>query len=487
MKKNLIGVVTDSAEGQELAKHLALHGFSVSMFLYGFENYTTREQADLFNDCGASGITVVPDTQALTVSLEVPRKLFVLSRTENFSNRVLKELLDALEAGDTLVNMCDMSYIEAGSLAEEQKKRGVNYMPTGFSGKISAGSGISILPGGPLQGYEAMRPVFAEIAASDESGFSACPYIGPCGAGQYVKMAANGLEYAMFELYAETISLIRAFCDVDTEDIAEILRDMGSTEAESRFLDIVTDVISRRDAETGKPMADIVIDRVEFGRSVQWLVKEAIDLEIPVASVSTALEMRFISRLGNERVAASRLVQDEPHEKISDLDRRQFLGELRNGMYLGCLVALTQCFSLLKKASDAYRWDLDLLAIARVLQVNSYSSSRSLNRVIDAYDRNSKLSNLFNDPYFRNAASNHIGSLRYVASLAVKSGIPMPAFCGALQYIDSYRNPSLGLGVLQLVRDYIHGSGFERNDVPGVYTANWDVLDREVRQKKLNG
>ena len=484
MKLYDAGLITNDEKGLNLATVIAKCGFSVSVFVTGFDTLTAAEQKEIIDTASLHEINVVPDLESFMVSLESPRKIFVFSLSPEFNQRYLDGILDALDEGDAVSNLCDMNYIEAGRIVEEQKKNGIFYLPTGMPrGEISLEEGISIMPGGYYEGYELMRPVFSEIAARDEEGFVCCPYIGPAGSGQFVKMVINGLEYSLLEIDAEMVSLIKKFLSDDPDDIVEYLCDLNSSESESFFLDMFTDIYSRYDEETGLPITTVASDLVAYGRGVVWLCNEATKLGMPLSVVNASLELRFLSALKNERIASSKMIGDLETEKIPEAKRRLFLDRLRNSAYLAGICALAQCFGLLRSASEKYNWEIDLLAVSRTMQVNSYTRSRCLNRVIEAFDRNEKLVNLFTDPYFRKCVSAYSGNLRAILKLGITAGIPLPAMSAALQYVDCYKSSDLGSGIIQLSRDYINGSGYQRNDRQGVFQANWSDHERMLKQK----
>ncbi len=231
------------------------------------------------------------------------------------------------------------------------------------------------------------------------------------------------------------------------------------------------------------PITTVASDLVAYGRGVVWLCNEATKLGMPVSVVNASLELRFLSAPKNERIAASKMIGDLETEKIPEAKRRLFLDRLRNSAYLAGICALAQCFGLLRSASEKYNWEIDLLAVSRTMQVNSYTRSRCLNRVIEAFDRNEKLVNLFTDPYFRKCVSTYSGNLRAILKLGITAGIPLPAMSAALQYVDCYKSSDLGSGIIQLSRDYINGSGYQRNDRQGVFQANWSDHERMLKQK----
>lgn len=482
-----VGLVTDDEKGFDLAAVIAKSGFSVSLYMTVFDTLTDEEQKSLMADCAELNINVSTDLDSFALALESPKKIFMYSSSSDFNAKILPGLLSELNPDDALANLCDMNFSEAANIVEEQKKRGVFYLPTGFPrARIDVESGISIMPGGYYEGYEKMRGVFSEIAVRDEEGFVCCPYIGPAGSGQYVKMVVNGLEYALLEINAELINLIKAFCTKENDDIIEILSDINSTESESFFLEMFTDIYSRYDSVTGKPITSLVSDSVEYGRSVVWLCNEAMNLGIPLSTVNASLELRFLTALKSERIASSKIIGDIDIQKVPEQNRRLFIERLRKAAYLAGICAFAQCFGLLRSASEKYNWDLDMLAISRTMQVNSYTRSRCLNRIIEAFDRNYKLHNLFTDTYFQKCASSYSSSIRYIIAMGMSGGIPVPAMTAALEYIDQYRSTDLGSGIIQLSRDYVIGSGYQRIDRPGVYNANWEDQERLIREKMIS-
>lgn len=483
MKLYNVGLVTDDNNGLNLATIIAKGGFTVSLYYTGFGLLTQDEQKKLMSSFSGYEINIVPDEESFMISLELPRKIFTYSLSESFNSYIIKNVLPQLDKGDALANLCDMNFKEAGLIVEEQKKRDVYYLPTGLPrGDISFSAGISLMPGGDYSGFELMRPVFSEIAARDEEGFMCSPYIGPGGSGQYVNMVIKGLEYSLLEIDYEMISLIKHLCGVKTDDMIEILTELNSTESESFFLEMFTDIYSRDDELTGKPIISVVSDFVEYGRGVCWLSDEGISLGMPLSIVNASLELRFISALKNERIASSRLIGDIAPEKVPEQNRRLFLERVRKAAYLAGICAFSQCFGILRRASEIYKWDLDLLAISRTMQINSYTRSRLLNRVIEAFDRHNKLMNLFTDPYFQKCASAYSGSLRFILKAGISAGIPVPAMSASVQYIDLYRSSDLNSGIIQLSRDYVNSAGYQRNDIQGLFHGNWNEHKKTVSQ-----
>ena len=487
MKKKTIGVISDDLQGIKLAELISGHGFSVAYMHVGFDNMTAEEQNDFITGTEKSGFSVMPDNESFLLSLEEPRKIFMISRSVVLNGDFLITLLESLNSGDTLVNMCDMDFIDAQKICAEQRERGVNYLPTGYcGGVITPDVGLSALPSGVFAGYEAVKPVFSEISARDEDGFMCSPYIGPDGSGQFVKMVFNGLEYAMLEIYSEAISLIKAYCTDDQDDIVELLSDMRNSEADSFILEVLTDICSRYDRETGKAVTELVSDRVEYGKSVQWAVKESLGMGVPLSMVYSALEIRLLSQMKNERVASSRLTGNSGMQEKAPGEMREFNEMLRSAIYISVLCALAQSFAFLRKASEKYVWDLDFVAIARTIQINSLSRSRALSRTIEAIGRNNKIVNLFNDPYFRNIASQYTEPLKKVLALAADAGITAGTMQCALNYMITYSSSKMDSGIIQLARDYLHADGFERSDTSGRFQANWDKNERLVDLKKSN-
>ncbi len=486
MKKIDVGIIIYDNSDFELAASVARHGFNVAVYADSFETMTGDEQKKILDSSSSAGMELIYELDAFLSALEIPRKIIMFSESAGLSDRILDTVLFKLDAGDVISNFCNMNYIKAGHIVEEQKKRGILYLPTGFpKGHIASDEGLAIMPGGYYEGYEILKGIFGEIAARDENGFICAPYTGPAGSGQYIKMVVDGIEYAMMEINIETVSLIRRFCDVDHDDMVDILSDLNSTESGSYFLEMLSDIYSRYDNETGKPMTEIVSDAVDYDAGAVWCCDEAMKLGMPFSVVYSSVEMRFLSLLKSERISSSRLIDDIEISPVPLSERRSFIDRLRKGTYLAGLCAVAQCFALLRAASDRYLWDLDLLAIARTMQVSTYTRSRSLNRVIEAFDRNNKLLNLFADPYFGKCAASYISYLREIVSLANDNGIPVPAISAALQYLDSYTALRLDSGTIQLAKDYLNNTGFERTDFSGRFHGNWTEHERNIDQNLI--
>lgn len=477
-----IGIISNQEIGCKLARILGERGYTVSLFPDGVEFQDEEEQSRFCIQYQSPMISVMLDLESLLMSIESPRRIFLVGNHTEYADEQLKHLLSHLEAGDILVDLCDAKFTQVLPRVELVRERGASYLSVGMlMGDSSIFEGITMLPGGAFPAYDAIRNILISLSAKMDGDFYCCPYIGPDGSGQYVKMVHDALSDTILAIYAEAISFIRTVLQCDAVELAEILSQWNSGECGSYLLDVICAVVRKYDEETGNSMLDVVLDSYMCQPGTRWTVESAIALNVPVPTIYASFETCAFSHMKNERMASSKMLKSVSVHGIGPTARKGFLLGIQHAVYLATLSAFSQGFALLKKASDHYAWELNLLSIAKAYQGSSNIRSEAMFRVIDALERKSNLNNLLLDPYFKSMADAYAMELRNVSKRSISIGLPSSCLCGTIQYLDSYRAPVLASGVNALVWDYMTGEGFERNDRAGIFRGVWTSPDNTLR------
>ncbi len=476
-----LGVITDCVAGLTLAEKFINRqsGISVCKLSKGEPD---RSYIDFTRGNRDKSADFLFDIDAFLISLKPPRVILLVCK--NFSQEELKALSEKLREGDILIDCCDMNFKESIRNAKIMSRIGIHYMGTGF---VFATDDLikrpSFMIGGSKDVYNKIKGVFGEIASSVER-VSCAAYVGPDGAGQFVKMANSAIYYAYLELIAETIYLIRYTVGMQPDEMCDILADFNSGELSGFLLDTAADVIYRRDGRTDKYLVDIALDRVNSSRKDMWIGEAAFELGCPMPTVLESIHVRFLSRYISERIASSQLVEPLAAVKIPFSEQKAFLESCRRTLYVGIICSLAQGFSLLRKASETYAWNLDMLSIACALQGGTFIQSDVMFRVIEAYSEKAKLDNILMTDYFAKKVNEYCPDVRKISSLCINQGFPLPVITSILQYIDCYRCRRLPTTSIQLIRDCIAENGFERLDGPGIFYGDWNSPDEIVSQKK---
>lgn len=326
------------------------------------------------------------------------------------------------------------------------------------------------MPGGQKEAYELVAPILKEIAAKAE-GEPCVTYIGPDGAGHYVKMVHNGIEYGDMQLIAEAYSLLKGALNLSNEALAEIFADWNQGELSSYLIEITADIFKKKD-EDGKYLVDVILDEAANKGTGKWTSQSSLDLGIPVTLITESVFARYISFLKDQRVAASKVLTG-PALKAVEGDKKQFIEKVRRALYLGKIVSYAQGFQQLKAASDEYNWDLNYGEIAKIFRAGCIIRAQFLQKITDAYNENAQIANLLLAPYFKQIADEYQQALRDVVCYGVQNGIPTPTFSAAISYYDSYRSAVLPANLIQAQRDYFGAHTYKRTDKEGVFHTEW--------------
>lgn len=469
MSKQQIGVVGMAVMGKNLALNIESRGYSVSIF-----NRTASKTEDVVKEHPDKQLIPTYTIEDFVESLETPRRIIMMVKAGDATDKTIQSLLPHLDKGDVLIDGGNTFFKDTIRRNEELATSGINFIGTGVSGgEEGALKGPSIMPGGQKEAYELVEPILKEIAAKAEDGEPCVTYIGPNGAGHYVKMVHNGIEYGDMQLIAESYDLLTRVLGISVEEAADIFAEWNKGELDSFLIDITADLLTRKDdLDTGKPIVDVILDAAGNKGTGKWTSQNALDLGIPLPLITESVFARFISALKEERVAASQIISGPPAYTF-DGDKKEFIEKIRQALYFSKIMSYAQGFAQMRAASDEYGWDLQYGNIAKIFRAGCIIRARFLQKITDAYDRNPEIKNLLLDDYFLEITQKYQQSVRDVVSLAVQAGVPTPTFSSAIAYYDSYRTADLPANIIQAQRDYFGAHTYLRKDRPGVFHYDW--------------
>ncbi|MEK8129868.1 NADP-dependent phosphogluconate dehydrogenase [Paenibacillus filicis] len=467
MSKQQIGVIGLAVMGKNLALNIESRGFTVSVF------NRSREKTDvLLEEAKGKNLVGTYSIEEFVASLEVPRKILIMVQAGFATDDTINQLVPHLDKGDIIIDGGNAFFPDTQRRNKELESHGIRFIGTGVSGgEEGALKGPSIMPGGQKDAYELVAPILTAISAKVGDD-ACCTYIGPDGAGHYVKMVHNGIEYGDMQLICEAYQLLKDVLGVNTQELHEIFADWNRGELDSYLIEITTDIFTKYDEETGKPMVDVILDSAGQKGTGKWTSQSSLDLGVPLSIITESVFSRFLSAMKEERVAASKVLTG-PEAKPYEGDRAAFIEAVRKALYASKICSYAQGFAQMRAASEEYGWDLDYGSIAMIFRGGCIIRARFLQNIKDAYDRNPELRNLLLDDYFKNIITNYQDAWRSVVSTAVSSGIAVPAFASALAYYDSYRTERLPANLLQAQRDYFGAHTFKRLDKEGTFHYQW--------------
>ncbi|MDU0201520.1 MULTISPECIES: NADP-dependent phosphogluconate dehydrogenase [Paenibacillus] len=467
MSKQQIGVVGLAVMGKNLALNIESRGFTVSVF-----NRSAEKTKELLEEAAGKQLVGTYTVEEFVQSLEVPRKILIMVKAGGPTDDTINQLLPHLEKGDILIDGGNAFFPDTQRRNKELEAHGIRFVGTGVSGgEEGALKGPSIMPGGQESAYKLVEPILTAISAKVGED-ACCTYIGPDGAGHYVKMVHNGIEYGDMQLICEAYQLLKDVLNVSTEELHEIFTEWNNGELDSYLIEITRDIFTKYDPETGKPMVDVILDSAGQKGTGKWTSQSALDLGVPLSIITESVFSRFISAMKEERVAASKVLKG-PDAPAFTGDRKAFIEAVRQALYASKICSYAQGFAQMRAASDEYKWDLKYGNIAMIFRGGCIIRARFLQNIKDAYDRNPELKNLLLDSYFTDVVENYQQSWRQVVAEAVTRGIAVPSFASALAYYDSYRTERLPANLLQAQRDYFGAHTFQRVDKEGSFHFNW--------------
>jgi 6-phosphogluconate dehydrogenase len=472
-----IGVTGLAVMGRNLARNLARHDFVVAV-----HNRSPERTRSLIAEHGDEGRFVPSESLSdFVASLERPRAVIVMVQAGAATDAVIDELVPLLEGGDIVVDCGNAHYADTRRREEALRERGLHFVGTGVSGgEEGALLGPSIMPGGSAESYAKLGPIFETIAAQVD-GVPCCTHIGPDGAGHFVKMVHNGIEYADMQLIAEAYDLLRTGLSASPAEIAEIFRGWNSGELESFLIEITAEVLAHTDAATGRALVDVVLDQAEQKGTGRWTVQSALDLGIPITGIAEATFARSLSGHADQRAVAARTFADTAgDEPWTVADRDAFIEDVRKALLASKIIAYAQGFDHIRAGSREYDWNIDLGGVSAIWRGGCIIRARFLDRIREAYDNERDLPTLMIAPYFAKAIADGVPSWRQVVADAARAGVPTPAFSSSLAYFDGLRRDRLPAALIQGLRDFFGAHTYHRVDREGAFHTLWSGDRSEI-------
>ncbi|MDY0113058.1 MAG: NADP-dependent phosphogluconate dehydrogenase [Corynebacterium sp.] len=469
-----IGVVGLAVMGSNIARNFARNGHTVAVY-----NRSPEKTRALIADHGEEGAFVPSETiEDFVASLERPRRALIMVQAGPATDAVIDQLADAMEEGDIIIDGGNSLYTDTIRREKAIRARGLHYVGAGISGgEEGALNGPSIMPGGPAESYESLGPLLESVSAHVD-GVPCCTHISTDGAGHFVKMVHNGIEYADMQVIGEAYQLLRDAAGMSPAEIADVFREWNAGDLDSYLVEITAEVLSQVDAETGKPLVDIIVDAAGQKGTGRWTVKAALDLGIPVTGIGEAVFARALSSSLDQRAAARDLPSGEVTGRPEDRD--EFVEKVRRALYASKIVAYSQGFDEINAGAAEYGWDIDRGALATIWRGGCIIRARFLNRIKEAYDRDPELPALLLDPYFRDQVSECLDAWRDVVVTATRMGLPAPVFSSSLAYYDALRAERLPAALIQGQRDFFGAHTYRRTDKEGSFHTLWSGDRSEV-------
>ncbi len=465
------GVVGLAVMGRNLALNVESRGYTVAVY-----NRSSARTEDLVQTHSDKKFVPGYTVEEFVKSIKAPRRILLMVKAGAGTDAVIEELLPFLEKGDILIDGGNTFFEDTMRRSEKLAESGINFIGMGVSGgELGALQGPSMMPGGQREAYDLVEPILKEIAAkAPEDGKPTVAYIGPNGAGHYVKMVHNGIEYGDMQLIAESYDLLKRLLKLDKDALAGTFAEWNKGELDSYLIEITADILTRDDdLGSGKPMVDMILDRAGNKGTGKWSSQSALEVGAPQSLITESVYARYISAMKEDRVAASKVLAGPEFNFEGDIDAT--VEDIREALYFGKIMSYAQGFDQLRMASDHYDWDLQYGELAQLWRAGAIIRARFLQRITDAYNNEAGLHNLLLDPYFKDIAEKYQAAARRVIALATAAGVPVPSLLAAVAYFDSYRSEVLPANLIQAQRDYFGAHTYERTDKPAgeMYHYSW--------------
>ncbi|KRL60915.1 NADP-dependent phosphogluconate dehydrogenase [Latilactobacillus fuchuensis] len=469
MSQPQIGVIGMAVMGKNLALNIESRGYTVAIY-----NRTGSKTEAVMQDHAEKKLVASYTIADFVKTLEKPRRIILMVKAGAGTDAVITELLPLLDKGDVLIDGGNTFFGDTIRRNKELDKSGINFIGMGVSGgELGALEGPSMMPGGQKEAYDLVAPILEQMSAKAEDGQPCVTYIGPNGAGHYVKMVHNGIEYGDMELIAESYNLLRNVVGLSVEEIAAVFQEWNHGELDSYLMQITADILTRKDdLETGKPIVDVILDAAGNKGTGKWSSQSALELGVPQSLITESVYARYISAMKDERVAASKILPAPTVAKFSG-DQKAMIEKIRQALYFSKIMSYAQGFEQMRVASDHYDWSLNYGEIAKIWREGCIIRARFLQKITDAFNHKADLNNLLLDDYFLEITKNYQGAVRDVAALAIQQGVPAPGLTAAITYFDSYRSEVLPANLIQAQRDYFGAHTYERTDREGIFHYTW--------------
>ena len=469
MKKADIGLVGLAVMGENLIMNMESKGFTVAAY------NRTVEKVDSFINGRAKGKNIIGchSVEELAANLERPRKVFLMVKAGAAVDAMIDTLLGVLEPGDIIIDGGNSHFPDTIRRTKRVEEKGLLYIGTGVSGgEEGALKGPSLMPGGSPAAWPAVKPILQAICAKVDDGSPCCDWVGENGAGHFVKMVHNGIEYGDMQLICECYHLMRDYVGLSDDEMHEVFKKWNETELDSYLIEITRDILAYKDAD-GSPLVENILDAAGQKGTGKWTGIAALDEGVPLTLIGEAVFSRCLSAMKEERVAAAKAF-NRPKPTFTG-DKAEFVENLRQALFASKIVSYAQGYTLMRAAAKTYGWNLNYGGIALMWRGGCIIRSVFLGKIKEAYDRDPNLANLLLDPYFKDAVEKFVPAWRKVAAAAVTSGVPAPAMTSALAYFDGYTTERLPANLLQAQRDYFGAHTYERIDAPRgqFFHTNW--------------
>ncbi|MCC5806303.1 MAG: NADP-dependent phosphogluconate dehydrogenase [Opitutales bacterium] len=488
-----IGLIGLAVMGQNLALNIADHGFRISVY-----NRTTSKMEDFvrMHPDTPGGLHGEASLEGFVKSLKRPRKVIILVQAGRGTDAVIDSLVPLLEEGDIIIDGGNAKWTDTIRREQELTEKGLRFIGSGVSGgEEGARFGPSLMPGGTAEAWESLKPIWDAIAAKVdpdngkpllgaepgkpvEGGVPCSAYIGPDGAGHYVKMVHNGIEYGDMQMICEAYDLMQRVLGMTPPEMGKVFEDWNGGLLDSFLIEITADILQQKDPETGKPFVDIVLDTAGQKGTGKWTSVNALDMGVPAQTVAEAVFARCLSAVKEERVDASSVLKGP--EYSFNGDKSAFVDAIRDALYCSKICSYAQGFQLMREAQKEYGWNLNFGEIAQIWRGGCIIRAAFLQKITEAYARDPDLANLLLDPFFNEQVQKAQANWRKVVAVATEAGISIPTFSSALSYYDGYRTERLPQNLLQAQRDYFGAHTYERVDHPRgeFFHIDWPKPDR---------
>jgi len=464
-----IGLVGLAVMGENLVLNMESKGFHVSVY-----NRTVDKVENFMNNRGkGKNFFGAKTLQEFAASLKKPRKVMLMVKAGKPVDEFIDQLIPVLEPGDIIIDGGNSHFPDTNRRTQYVESKGLLYIGTGVSGgEEGALLGPSIMPGGSAKAWPSVKPIFQAIAAKVDGGTPCCDWVGENGAGHFVKMVHNGIEYGDMQLICEAYQIMKDGLGMSADEMHEVLKEWNKGELDSYLIEITRDILAVKDTD-GKPLVDKILDTAGQKGTGKWTGVAALDLGIPLTLIGEAVFSRCLSAMKDERVAASKVLSG-PASKITG-DKKAFINDIKDALYASKIISYAQGYQLMRAAAQEYGWKLNNGGIALMWRGGCIIRSAFLGKIKDAFDKNPDLPNLLLDPFFKDKVVAAQAGWRRVVAAAVTNGIPVPAICTALNYFDGYRAERLPANLLQAQRDYFGAHTYERVDKPRgeFFHTNW--------------
>ena len=473
-----IGLIGLAVMGENLVLNMESKGFTVAVY-----NRTT-EVTEKFASGKAKGKNIQPTNsmEEFVAALARPRKAMIMVKAGAPVDAVIAQLTPLLEKGDVIIDGGNSLFTDTQRRTKDLEAQGFHFVGCGVSGgEEGALKGPSLMPGGSRGSWEIIAPIYRKIAAIVD-GEPCCRYMGPDGAGHYVKMVHNGIEYGDMQLICEAYAILKEVLGMEAEELADIFTEWNKGELDSYLIEITSQIFRKVDPDTGQPLVEVILDKAGQKGTGMWTLLSAVQRSVVISTINAAVEARVISSRKQDRVEAARILPQPKASKFTG-DRAQLIEAVRAALYASKIVSYAQGMELLGAAGAEYKWNLNFGDIATIWRGGCIIRAKFLNRIVEAYERNPSLKNLLLDQYFTDIIAKTQENWRVAVCTAIQHGVAVPAFAASLEYFDSYRQPRLSANLLQAQRDFFGAHTYERTDKPGSFHTEWMESSEQPTEK----